>query len=408
VGPAEGISVMTIACVWVPHFALRVALLERPELDGVPLVLTSPSSNRAVVASCTPEARRHGIVPGMPLREVTALCPEVVFLSPNPARDAAAHARIVEALERFSPLVEPAELGCWYVDLRGLGRHHSSLAEAARRLLGLVSPALRPRVGIAPGKFTAAVAARCARPGSFRIVAPADVRAFLAPAPVDWLPVPSELIRRLHRLGLNTLADLAALPAPAVAARFGPAGQHAWNLANGRDETTVFPRPRLETVQEAFNFPAPVTSREALLLGLERLVRRAFARPKLQHRHARQARLLILIENNRSWERVMTFREPVGAKRLIETLRHRLEQLDLPGAAEGLTLELIGLVSETARQERLPGSFVEARSRRLRPLTEAVRQLKQRYGDSPIYRIVEVEPWSRIPERRHALMAYDP
>ncbi|MER3436374.1 MAG: DNA polymerase, partial [Chloroflexota bacterium] len=100
--------------------------------------------------------------------------------------------------------------------------------------------------------------------------------------------------------------------------------------------------------------------------------------------------------------------EPLGHKRLIETLRHRLSQLALPGAAEGLVIELIGLTGETARQERLSGALSELRARRMRPLIEAIGQLKQRYGDSPIYRVVEVEPWSRIPERRHALMAYDP
>lgn len=67
---------MPIACVHVPHFSLRVALLGRPALDGVPLVLTSPPTARPLVADCTPEAATRGIRRGMPLREVTALCPD--------------------------------------------------------------------------------------------------------------------------------------------------------------------------------------------------------------------------------------------------------------------------------------------------------------------------------------------
>ena len=57
-----------------------------------------------------------------------------------------------------------------------------------------------------------------------------------------------------------------------------------------------------------------------------------------------------------------------------------------------------------SRQELLIG----LRPRQVRPLVNAARQLKARYGVSPLFRIVEVEPWSRIPERRHALMPYDP
>jgi DNA polymerase-4/protein ImuB len=37
-----------------------------------------------------------------------------------------------------------------------------------------------------------------------------------------------------------------------------------------------------------------------------------------------------------------------------------------------------------------------------------VRELKLRLGHSPLYRVVEVDPLSRIPERRHALLSFDP
>jgi DNA polymerase-4/protein ImuB len=41
-------------------------------------------------------------------------------------------------------------------------------------------------------------------------------------------------------------------------------------------------------------------------------------------------------------------------------------------------------------------------------LREAVRELKLKLGYSPLYRVVEVDPWSRIPERRHALLNFEP
>jgi hypothetical protein len=42
------------------------------------------------------------------------------------------------------------------------------------------------------------------------------------------------------------------------------------------------------------------------------------------------------------------------------------------------------------------------------PLREAVKELKLKLGYSPLYRVVEVDPWSRIPERRHALLNFEP
>jgi hypothetical protein len=41
-------------------------------------------------------------------------------------------------------------------------------------------------------------------------------------------------------------------------------------------------------------------------------------------------------------------------------------------------------------------------------LKEAVRELTLKLGHSPLYRVVEVDPLSRIPERRHALLPIEP
>lgn len=397
---------MPIACVSIPHFALRVAVLDRPELDGAPLVLGPPPGGRPVVADATPEAAARGIRPGLGLREVIALCPEATILPPHPLREVAALDRIVAALEELSPLVEPdsERPGSCFVDLLGLERRLGPPRAAAARLLTAVSPILRPRVGVAPTRFAARVAAGRAEPGRVLAVDAAETAAFLATAPVGWLPLPPDALRRFERLGLRTLGDLAALPAAAVQARFGPTGRRAWALASGHDDERVRPRPRPEAVTEALELPEPATSLETMLVALTRLALRAFDRPALAERHVRQARLRAVLEGGRSWELLATLREPGGRRRVVQALTYRLQAATSPGPVEALTLELSGLVDATGRQEGLPG----LRSRRPRQLAEAGRELKQRYGTSTLFRVVEVEPWSRIPERRRALMPYDP
>ncbi len=118
----------------------------------------------------------------------------------------------------------------------------------------------------------------------------------------------------------------------------------------------------------------------------------------------RQARLHVSLEGGQAWEQITTLREPGGHKHLIEALGYRLQALALPGPVEALTLEISGLIDATSRQELLPGFH----SRRPWQLAEASRHLKQRFGTSGLYRVVEVEPWSRLPERRRTLIAYDP
>lgn len=397
---------MSVASIVIPHFALRIAVLKRPELDGAPLILGSTQGGRPTVLDATPEAIAQGIRPGQGLREAVALCPQAVVLSPHPNREQAVSEQILADLERLSPAVEADDgrPGCYAIDLSGLERSLGPPRQAAERLLVAAPAPLRPRAGVATSKFTAWVAACQARPGTVRVVAPAATEAFLAPAPISLLPLDLATLRSLEHVGIRTLGDLAALSPSAVAARFGPTGRQAWELARGDDREPVRPRLLPETVHESLTLPAPVASQEALLFAMTRLVLRAFDRTTLRNRHVRQARLRLSLEGGQAWEQITTLREPGGHKRVIDALGYRLQRLELPAPVEELTLEVSGLIDATSRQERLPGFH----ARRDGQLVEASRHLKQRFGTSGLYRVTEVEPWSRLPERRQMLIAYDP
>jgi len=398
---------MPIACLRIPYFELRIALLESPHLDGHPLVLSNPQSGRAIVLDATPEALEGGIRPGMNLREASALCPTAVVLASDPVRETTIGQQIQERLEHLSPLVEPDEQehGCWYIDLTGLERYYGTYAEAARRLIACTDPILRARVGVASGKFTARVAAGVARAGSIRTVSTEAAPGFLAEAPVKWLPLPADVIRQLERLGIPTLGAFTNLPARKVAARFGLAGRQAWELARGQDNRPVIPPPRTQSVVEELVMPDPAVSREMLMIGLRQMVTRAFGKAELRGKHVRQVTLHAMLEGERrSWERTLTLKEPCGQDRVIDTLALRLQAIEMAGPIEMVTLEFSGITNEVARQ----AAFSMMGPRAAAPLTAAVHQLKHRYGLSPIYHVMEVEPWSRIPERRHALITYDP
>ena len=397
---------MAIACLRIPHIALRIALLDQPELDGLPLILSNPQSGRAVVVDATAEASAKGIRPGLTLREATALCPDAVILMPNPAAEARIAREILERLEEISPLVEADEQepGCWYIDLTGLDRHFATTTAAAERMIACAPAILRARAGVAGSPFTARAAAGLAPSGTVRPVPKGTEARFLAEAPVTLLPFPPEMTHQLRRLGLETLGALAKLPAAKLAARFGPDGRLAWELASGIDRRTVTPRAGAEIVIEELAMPTPAVSREMLLVGLRQLVTRAFGRRVLKGRQVRQVILRAVLEGRRSWERTLVLKEPSGASQLITALDLRLQALEMPGPIEAITLQLSGIVNEVAHQQMLP----TMRPRHAPPVTEAIHQLTQRYGLSPLFHVVEVEPWSRIPERRHALIAYEP
>jgi DNA polymerase-4/protein ImuB len=397
---------MSVACLHVPHFSLRVAMLARPELDGHPLILSDPHHGRPSVLDATPEARQKGIRMGLSLREAAALCPDAIVLAPDPATEHEQLRAITAALDGVSPLVEPDsnEAGTWYIDLTGLGHHFASTRDAGLHMLALVAPGLRPRAGIATGKFAARVAANRSAPGGITLIPPTRTRQLLASAPVALLPLDVATRHELHLMGIETLGQFVAIPRAKIGARFGPAGQRAWDLVAGDASDPVVPPTRTLVVVESLEMPAPATSHDVLMFALKQLVHRAFRSPDLRYRHAREITMRAGLEHDRSWERSMVFKDAYGPDRLVRAIGLRMQHLELPGPVETLTIEINGIVETTAHQAMLPA----LRPRHLAPLSHAVSMLKQRYGLSPLFRIVEVEPWSRIPERRHALVSFDP
>jgi DNA polymerase-4/protein ImuB len=393
-----------VACVWIAQLPLRVEILRHPAWDGRPLVLGGAPGERKIVQLCSPEAEAAGVRPGLPLREVVPLCPEAMVLQPDPVRSAAVLEAVLADLQRVSPAVEPAGEGYFYLDLRGLQAMYGELAALEEAIRAAVPPLLRPRLGFGNGKFAAAVASRDTEPPLSRVVPAAETQAFLAPLSVrNLLMLEPEALQRLELLGLRTIGELAALPFGAVQAEFGPAGARAWRLAHAKDAEPVVARPMQASVQDGLRFDDPLGSVEAVMAAIDQLLAHTFSQPALQGRAVRQVRLRALLSDGTSWERLYTFKEALSTR---DAARRALKsKLDLPNGLppapiEELALELLGLGGEAARQ---PGLFF-ARARQFAEITEAARQLHARYGRVPLYHAIEVEPWSRIPERRWALI----
>jgi nucleotidyltransferase/DNA polymerase involved in DNA repair len=396
-----------VACIWIAQLQLRVEVLRHPAWDGRPLVLGGAPGERKVVQLCSPEAEAAGVRAGLPLREVVPLCPEAIVLQPDPVRTAAVVEAVLAVLQRVSPAVEPGEDGYLFLDLRGLQAMYGDLASLEEAIRAAVPPLLRPRLGFGSGKFAAAVAARMAAPGEARVVPASETQAFVAPLSVrHLLLLDPDVLQRLELLGLHTIGDLAALPFSAVQSEFGPLGAQAWRLAHGKDPQPVIAKPFITSVQSGLRFDDPLGSVESVMAAIAQLLERTFSQPALLGRSVRQVRLRALLSDGTSWERLYTFKEALSTR---DSARRALKsKLDLPNGLppapiEELALELLGLGGEAARQ---PGLFV-ARARQLAEIAEAARQLRARYGRVPLYHAIEVEPWSRIPERRWALVTCD-
>ena len=389
---------MHIACVHIPRFAVEVERQRRNDLASRLILI-----GEATVFDCSLGAEASGVQRGMRLSEAIGLCHRAVVLPPDLPHYQRRFDDVLDFLGAHSPALEAGGLGTVYLSLDGLSVEPEPFAE------GLIA-SLHQRygfmaaMGIAGGKFTASVAAQTTRPGLAKAVPSSGEAAFLAPLPVDHLPANEPMRWRLGLLGLHTLGDVARLPLGPFQAQFGPEGKHCWELAQGIDHEPLVPRVKEETIVRRLQLAARAVTLEAILVGVERLVYAAYASADRRGRWVRKAVVRAALDTG-SWELPVPFREALADPRdswfavKSAIARHPPER-----PVEELEVELVGLSAESGKQV----GMLEGKGKLWRQVEEAARQLRAQEGRAHIGKVVEVEPWSRIPERRAAFVEFDP
>ena len=394
---------MKIACVLITHLPMKAELMRRPDLRDRPVIVTEGPDSKEVVLDSSPEAR--GVVPGMPLQEAMSRSKAAVLLRADASHYESVFNKMIASLCQRSPLVEKGEMGCAYVGLDGLEKMYGGETRLVASMFNAVPQNLNPRVGVASGKFMAYVAALSGRRGQATRVSEGGAAGFLRDLTVDALPLPWEDRTRLRRFGVHTIGHLAAMEFGPIQAQFGPAGRRAWELANGRDLSPLVPHKAIDAVNEYLTFPMPTITLDVLLVATELLLGRAFARPVLRSRYVRMATLEAKVMLGAPWVRGVAFRDAVGGKEMAaRTLRATLDGTALPGPLEDLGLTLSGFTGESGIQASLFSDM-----RRQEQLREMMRQMEVRLrAKPPVFKVKDIEPWSRIPERRQALVQFDP
>ena len=418
-----------VVCVQLPRLALLGAVGERRALLGEPVALAPEGGREQKVGDASPAAEAFGVVAGMRMGEALARCPELRLVPPDPERVRELWSDLLDRLERIGAAVESDRPGAAFFVADGLlGIHGGRLEDvlaATRRTLGGSRPgATRDalafpfaggvRIGAGPSRFTAYAVTAQARPRAarggrrtgarpFEIVQPRAARAFLAPLSVALLRSRPELAALpdvLERLGLRTLGQLADLPAAAVVERFGHPGLLALDLARGRD-TPLDPRRPPEPVVERLALPEAASGPQ-LERALELLIARVLARQERRGRSLRSLAVSARFVEGGTWRtRVTLRRASADPTRLRLALAPRLAELPAPAESIGLEVEAFGPPAHD--QERLLEQSAAVRRARL---GEAVRQARQAAGDVAALRVLEVDPDSRVPERRATLAPY--
>jgi DNA polymerase-4 len=256
----------------IDAFFAAVEQLRNPHLRGRPVIVGT-----GVIASCSYEARRHGLRAGMSLVEARRRCPEAEVLPGHAATYHCFAERVFEVCRELAPAVD-AYLDDAYLDLTGAEQLYPDAASAGRLLRARVHAAtgLTVTVGIGTSRMIARLASRAVKPDGLAEVPSGAEDAFLRQRPLDALPgVGPRTAEVLGSMGLETIADLRAIGARALVRLLGEPGRILHERACGRDTRPVVPREIPRSISRETSFEAPAADPRLIDAMLAYLLERA-------------------------------------------------------------------------------------------------------------------------------------
>src|SRR4030095_3833029 len=121
-----------------------------------------------------------------------------------------------------------------------------------------------------------------------------------------------EIFAILHKWGIHTLGQLAALDKEQLAARLGPEAVRMWERANGRSNRLLKLIRPPESFEESFEFEREIETAEPLLFMLRRFLEQLAMRLAAIYLVAKELTLQITFANKQSYQRVFNIPQPTN------------------------------------------------------------------------------------------------
>jgi protein ImuB len=346
-----------------------------------------------VVLAADDAARRQGLRPGMPLAQAQALVPGLRIEDVDPRGDLEALERIAVWALRYSPVVAADPPDGIVMDIDGASHlmgGEAALVADLRQRMGDAGYACR--IAVADTWGVAHAVARYGR-DSCEIVLPGRSRESLRVLPVAALRIDDMIVRELHGLGLETIADLMARPRAPTTLRFGPEPWRRIDQAIGALAEPIDPVRTEDVAEVRKSFPEPIGAAETIKRYIDLLVGQLCLH--LETRGLGVRRLDLLCERvDSAWQavRIGTAMPTRDRARLSRMLRDKVESIDPGLGIETMALAATAVQPLAATQS--PSSLVEPG---IPDVSDLVDILANRVGSQRLFRVAPVQ--SDVPER---------
>ena len=384
---------------WFAHvdmdaFYASVEVLDRPELEGLPIAVGGAADRRGVIAAASYPARKFGVRSAMPTARALQLCPQLVLVRGRMARYQELSRQVMEILRSVAPAVEPLSLDEAALDLTGCGRVHGVDPDAPREGWSRFASALQQRildetglwasVGLGETRRIAKIASDLQKPRGLVVVPAGEGPAFLARLPVSKIGgVGPRFAERLAAAGLHLAGDVARLDRAALRARFGKPGAHLHDIVHARDFGRVHPDRAHKSISHEVTFDRDrvgLDQLEGTLLGHCERVGARLRRAGLQ---GRVVQLKIRDRGFATFTRQSTLTRPTDSDATIHRVALRLLR-ELGWERVPVRLLGVGVHDLSSVRARQADLFADRQDQTDRAVDRVLDRVHERFGNRAI------------------------
>lgn len=256
-------------------FYASVEMRENPELRGRPIAVGGKAEGRGVIATSNYEARKFGVHSAMASSRAMALCPQLIIVPPRFELYRSVSRQFHEIFQTYTKIIEPLSLDEAFLDVSESRCCSGSATLMAQEILQRISDELHLTVsaGVAPNKFLAKVASDWNKPNGIFVIPPEDIAAFVLDLPVKKINgVGKVTASRLKKMGVETCADLQAVPVNDLLQRFGKYGQRLSEVARGVDNRPVQSTRTRKSISVEHTFAEDIAQLPEMLEALDSIV----------------------------------------------------------------------------------------------------------------------------------------
>jgi protein ImuB len=359
------------------------------------LVTWERTGNRDLIAAACPEARALGIAPGQAHAKARVLVRGLDVRPADRPGDSAWLKRLgLFAARRWTPRAAVSGPDGLWLDLSGVAHLFGGEEQMCARIIAFCRRlGFGARIAVAG---TAGAAHALARFGGTSLILcpPGSEADLLAPMPLAALRLDEDALGAAHRLGLERVGELLAMPRAPLQRRFGETLLTRLDQALGRAAEPFEPIVPEEPPSVLLRFLEPIATAEAIAEASGEAVRRLV--PLLTEAGLGIRRLVLFcerVDNETQPVSVNTARATRDGAHLRQLLSAKIETIE-----PGFGIERLRLVA--IRVEPLPAQAIAGEMAGERPapdLATLIDRLATRLGARRVHRLGAVE--SDLPER---------